>query len=291
MSSVLKTVLKREINYLLPGDSFSVDSCVQNNGYLHHHDCLELNIVSNAAGAVRQIGDTQYVIGEFDMVLLGPNIPHGWLNSADLENSHQFTLHFHKDLLSKKQLEKNAFSGLRTLFNEADFGLKIDPQIFSETYNSISELIKSNEFPLLDFVAILNKLSNVKYFRLLSVQPVHIKSNLKFKLRVSKSVAFINEHFNEDIILQDISGEVSMQDEQLNQAFIKIEGIGALQYLNETRLKHALRYLTETDLSTAEIAKKCGFNNETAFQRYCADKTGLKPEDYKQQLASSLNYF
>lgn len=37
---------------------------------VHRHDCYELNFVENAAGARRIVGDSNEVIGDFDLALI-----------------------------------------------------------------------------------------------------------------------------------------------------------------------------------------------------------------------------
>ncbi|MGJ1243005.1 hypothetical protein [Sphingobacterium siyangense] len=46
----------------------------------HYHEEFELNMILNASGAQRVVGDRIDEIGDYELVLTGPNLPHGWFN-------------------------------------------------------------------------------------------------------------------------------------------------------------------------------------------------------------------
>ncbi|GAM54100.1 transcriptional regulator, araC family [Vibrio ishigakensis] len=51
----------------------------------HFHPEFELTLTLNSAGE-RYIGDTISEYGDYDLVLLGPNIPHTWQSRTSLDS-------------------------------------------------------------------------------------------------------------------------------------------------------------------------------------------------------------
>ncbi len=65
---------------------------------LHYHDEIELNFIKNARGTKRIVGDHVEEIGDIELVLVGPGLPHGWFGSGFPENQiEEITIQFHKD--------------------------------------------------------------------------------------------------------------------------------------------------------------------------------------------------
>ena len=54
-------------------------------------------------------------------------------------------------------------------------------------------------------------------------------------------------------------------------------GITFLRYVNEVRISHAGRLLSDTDLSISEIMQESGFTNQTLFNRLFKEIYGMTP--------------
>lgn len=75
----MTTAVFREITPFTQNDCFTVFSRIQKEFQfpLHYHKEYELNLISNAAGAKRIVGDSIEVIDDLELVLIGSNLPHG----------------------------------------------------------------------------------------------------------------------------------------------------------------------------------------------------------------------
>ncbi|RYG26123.1 MAG: AraC family transcriptional regulator, partial [Chitinophagaceae bacterium] len=68
---------------------------------LHTHEEYELNLILNAAGTKRVIGDHVDVIDAEELVFVGPNLPHGWFtHQCESPEIHEITIQFHRELIS-----------------------------------------------------------------------------------------------------------------------------------------------------------------------------------------------
>ena len=75
-----KIQILREITPLTSADCFTIFSRTktQFDFPIHFHEEFELNFIKNAKGAKRVVGDHVEEIGEYELVLLGPNLQHSW---------------------------------------------------------------------------------------------------------------------------------------------------------------------------------------------------------------------
>lgn len=121
----------REITPLTQNDCFTVFSRDKKEFKFpfHYHEEYELNLISNAAGARRVVGDSMEVIDDLELVLVGSNLPHGWFtHQCQNENIHEITIQFHRDLFDEKLLRRNQLSFIRTLLDRSSKGISFSEE-------------------------------------------------------------------------------------------------------------------------------------------------------------------
>src|SRR6476660_2377506 len=115
----MKENLMREITPLTQNDCFTIFSRVKSdfNFPLHYHEEFELNFIENAKGAKRVVGDHMEDISDVELVLVGPNLQHGWFDHNMKSNEiTEITIQFHKDLFDERFLRRNQLSYIRNMF-------------------------------------------------------------------------------------------------------------------------------------------------------------------------------
>lgn len=73
-----------------------------------------------------------------------------------------------------------------------------------------------------------------------------------------------------------------MHPARLTRAFRRAFGMGPAEYQRGLRLKHALRLVTETDATLAEVALVCGFCDQAHFSRAFKALYGCAPNAYRR---------
>ena len=102
--------IMKEITPLTPNDCFTIFSRVKKefNFPLHFHEEFELNLILNAKGAKRIVGDHIDVIDDIELVLVGSNLNHAWFtHQCESEEITEVTVQWHKDLFDDKLLKRN----------------------------------------------------------------------------------------------------------------------------------------------------------------------------------------
>ncbi|MFR2849305.1 MAG: helix-turn-helix domain-containing protein [Hungatella hathewayi] len=72
-----------------------------------------------------------------------------------------------------------------------------------------------------------------------------------------------------------------LSSEYLSRLFKEETGVKFVVYLNNLRLKHALRLLETTNLKVYEVAEQVGYSNLSYFSTVFKKNFGQNPFDYK----------
>ena len=118
--------IHREITPLTEGDCFLVfDRSKKKFDFpIHFHPEYELNFIYNANGAKRIIGDHVSYIDKFELVLVGPNLFHGWEVGNCMESKiHEITIQFHRNLFDSALLNRNILQSIKELFDQSKQGV------------------------------------------------------------------------------------------------------------------------------------------------------------------------
>jgi len=159
----------------------------------------------------------------------------------------------------------------RLLEINPDAGLRItDPSIYqSKSWvnrtaenNSISKLIETNGV----------------IFQLLSrfMEPKFSKDTISSN-RFNETLAFIHNHIDKVISINDLASKVHMSDDHFTRTFKKEIGTSPIDYINQKRIEKAQLLLVVTSMSINEIVLKVGFNSASYFNRIFKSITGLPP--------------
>lgn len=276
----------REITPLTPNDCFTIFSRRKTEFTfpLHSHEEMELNLILDAAGTQRIIGDHIEDISDTELVFVGPNLPHGWFtHKCKSESILEVTIQFNKELLSQSFLEKNQLISIRKLFEGAKRGILFAPETVKPIAERIIALEKKNGFDsFLELLSILHDLSISRNTRMLS-DTTFSKETMKYdSRRLERVFDYMNKNFEEQITLSDVSKIANMPEASFSR-FIKIHtGYTFTESLTEIRLGHVSRMLIDTTQSVAEIAYRCGFNNMANFNKIFKQRKGCTPKEFKR---------
>jgi AraC-like DNA-binding protein len=277
--------LLREITPLTQSDCFSLFSRSKRDFDfpLHYHEEFELNFIQNAAGVKRVVGDHVEEIGNTELVLVGPNLQHGWFtHKCKGKIIHEITIQFHRDLFDEKFLHRNQMSFIRTLFQHSSRGVLFSEATTLSIMPRLIQLQQKNGFDsVLELMSILHDLSISRNLRILSDVSFNVETHLHNSRRVQNIMAYLNNNFSENITLADAAKIAGMTEVSLSRFFKLRTGKTFIDTLNEVRLGHATRMLIDTTNSINEVAYKCGFNNMSNFNRIFKKKKDSTPKDFR----------
>lgn len=251
---------------------------------MHCHKEFELNFVINAPGVQRIVGDSAEIIGEYDLVLItSPDLEHVWeqhdCKSKDVrEITIQFSPQFMKTLLSTNQFDR-----VMKMFDKAQNGLSFPMQAIMKVYALIDELPDTKGFyAVTRFLTLLYELSIfTEEARVLSSSSFAKIRQHSDSRRVQKVQDYINQHYKEEIRLNQLADMVGMTEVSFSRFFKLRTGKNLSDYIIDIRLGHATRMLVDSTMSIAEICYESGFNNLSNFNRIFKKKKLASPKDFR----------
>ncbi len=283
--------LLREITPLTQNDCFSLFSRSKKefDFPLHFHEEFELNFIRNAGGAKRIIGDHVEEITDTELVLVGPNLQHGWFtNKCKGKVIKEITIQFHRDLFDEKFLQRNQMSFIRSLFQRSLRGVLFSNATALAIMPRIKHLTEKHGFDsVLELLSILHDLSTSRNIRTLSDTSFNKETPYYNSRRIEKIMAYVNNNFNQNISLNDAAKIAGMTEVSLSRFFKLRTGKTFVDTLNEVRLGHASRMLIDTTDSINEVAYKCGFNNMSNFNRIFKKKKDSTPKEFRHSYTST----
>ncbi len=281
----MKQDIMREITPLTQSDCFTLFSRVKKkfDFPLHYHEEYELNLILNAQGAKRIVGDNIEVIDEVELVLVGPNLYHAWFtHKCDSEQITELTIQFHKDLFEDRLLRRNQLSFIKTMFDKAQRGILFSRDTIERLLPRLLELEQKNGFDsVLELLSILHDLSTSRNMRTLSDSSSDNEQFNYNSRRIEKVFEYMNANYSRPISLTEVAKVANMPEASFSRFIKKRIGSTFIDSLNEIRLGHATRMLIDTTHNVAEVAYKCGFNNISNFNRTFKKRKGCTPKEFR----------
>ncbi|WP_183573521.1 helix-turn-helix domain-containing protein [Mucilaginibacter sp. X5P1] len=283
--------IMKEITPLTDNDCFTIFSRTKKvfDFPLHYHDEYELNLILNGKGVKRIMGNSEAIIDDMELVLVGPSLYHGWFtHECKEENITEVTIQFHKDLFDEKLLNRNQLSLIKKMFDNAQCGILFSQETIVNVADRILKLKNMSGFDsALELMSLLYDLSIAKNSKMLS-DPGHLCKDYNYKNeKVEKVFEYLNKNFNKQIALTEMARIVDMSEAAFARFIKKRTGMSFVNILNEIRVGHASKILIDSTNTISEIAYQCGFNNLSYFNRIFKEKKIVGPKEYRKTYAGA----
>lgn len=95
---------------------------------------------------------------------------------------------------------------------------------------------------------------------------------------------YIDTHLEDRVSLQSLARAAGLSMSRFCCAFKQSEGVSPHEYLMRCRVRHAQALLAETDLPLSEIARACGFSDQSHCSRRFRELVGSTPSSYRQSM-------
>ena len=103
-------------------------------------------------------------------------------------------------------------------------------------------------------------------------------------IRIGEIYNYIMQHYDTDIMLEDIAKHAHMTPQAFCRYFKKHTRLTFVSFLNEVRINEACKKLSDGSYdSISTVAYHCGFNSITIFNRVFKTVTGKSPRDYVRE--------
>ena len=96
-------------------------------------------------------------------------------------------------------------------------------------------------------------------------------------------LTYIQKHHSESVTIEQLAKIAHMSSSYFMSCFKQNFGLGAIEYLNQVRIRSACDLLCNTDRSISDIAFDTGFHNLSNFNRQFRTKVGCSPQTYRKE--------
>ena len=92
---------------------------------------------------------------------------------------------------------------------------------------------------------------------------------------------YINEHFAEDLTLEDAADLAGFSKYHFSRLFKQYTDTSFYKYLNQKRISHAKKLLLDPQISVTDVALQSGFTSLSAFLRMFKQMNQCTPTEFR----------
>ncbi len=237
---------------------------------LHWHDYLEFELV--VSGQIRHgSNDRSYLLEAGDAHVI---CYHDYHELAALTDVTLFCLHIRSDFLDAELLEYLNYNSMHCRFDAEELA-----EIVRMLHTVVRETAAAQ--PLGERL-VKNTVEEILIRLMRKAQP---KERVYTPLPIQRLVAYVNEHFSEDITLARVADALSFSADHLGRLMKKQLGCTYNEYVNRLRLKHACRLLRHTALTVGEVAFASGYGSVEYFTYVFKKTLQITPGEYRRTTA------
>jgi AraC-like DNA-binding protein/quercetin dioxygenase-like cupin family protein len=254
---------------------------------LHSHGYYQIYYVSSGR-LLHHIENSTAELAAGDVFILPPNVPH-YIEKLD-DTLSFYSLSFMPDYMAgQKESNKLVTDFLYYLTTQpigdiqpkftlsyedmgfAEMLLKRILEEFSQNKTGKDALIRQSVALLLCVLA-----------RVYLDEKAQMLTTQESKKLVLYCIEYVNNHFNEDITLQQMVRLSAMSKTCFCAIFKSIVGTSFKDYLNSYRISHATELLLKGG-KISEAASRCGYSDLSTFYRNFRKYKGVSPQQFLQE--------
>ena len=252
----------------------------------HWHKYMELvNIIKGRMDI--SIGSKNYTAKEGDIVVINPDLIHGYYNGSD--DVYVLVYLFGPELFEQslvdlyEPLSKMAIFDRKTVFAQNDDGL---------LYSKVADILRLIEEEFFEKkegyrVAIKKHFYDLALIYLRDIPKNHLlpgkakKTNSNFQI-LERILSYIYDNYdNPEITLDSVAEIACLSKFYFSRFFRERTGFTFHTYLSRYRISKAQTLLSETEKTVIDIAYNCGFASLKTFNRLFKLYTGASPTAYR----------
>ena len=254
--------------------SVSHDDYSWNSPYQSHDDCLEIAYIEKGI-AYYNVDLQSFIAREGEAVIINPAIIHAVDSSKDSPTT-IWVMHiknFKIGNLEENHLLIDKPFTLLDLKDNNDFikSFLYELHFLYENNHTSADYVSS--FGISALLALFYDMQDDKELDILNTPSTFEK----------KIIFYLNDHYKEQIKLEDIANVFNISPSHLSHEFSKFFGISPINYIINKRICEAKWQLCASTAPLEEIAFSLGFNNINHFKKIFEKRVGCQPSLYRSK--------
>jgi AraC-like DNA-binding protein len=210
-------------------------------------------------------------------------LPHYGFTDRLTGNESESIIQLREDFLGPEFFTQPEMQSIAQLFERARAGLAFHGESKTRIGGRIERLPSLDNFArLIELLCILQDLAWSSEYEILNADGFTFEVDNADNDRVNTIYDYVRANFQQSIPLETIASEVNMTIPAFCRYFKKLSGKTFTRFVNEFRIVHACKLLSEKPSSITDICFESGFNNFSHFNRLFKQVTGKSPSDYRK---------
>lgn len=250
----------------------------------HFHPEYELTLILKGEGQ-RYVGQQVHEFFAGDLVFLGSNLPHCWINQPiENENASAIVIQFGELFLGKGIVDMPEMQKVKVFLEKSKSGF----EIVGKTRKILTEKIvalqhKTALQKIAGLLEIFDILSNSTEIMTIADFFFEHQYNQSETARFQKIFSYLIENFKEEITLEQIANIADLSPTSFCRYFKNITKKTFVEVLIEFRLQYACQLLNKTDLPIQQVAFESGFGDVPYFNKLFKKHKNLTPKEWRSR--------
>lgn len=260
----------------------------RSEAFWHFHPEIEMVYVNKGKGR-RHIGNHLSYFNNSQLILIGSNLPHNGFTDRLTSKGKETMVQFHPDFLGETLKTLPELKNIFQLLERAKKGILFKPEIKKIVGPKIEKLTKYTGIKrITKLLEILELLALTDDYVVLNENGYVFETQPQDSDKIDKIFKYVSKNYQNHITLDEIANYVSMTVPAFCRYFKKVTGKTFTQFVNEFRVFHATKLLTESQSSITDICFECGFNNFSHFNKVFSEVIGKSASKYRGELKAMV---
>ncbi|MCP3775130.1 response regulator [Paenibacillus sp. MZ04-78.2] len=101
---------------------------------------------------------------------------------------------------------------------------------------------------------------------------------------IPKSIAYIKEHLDQNLSLQQVAKFVHLNPNHFSEVFKRETGLNYIEFVTQERMRRAAEILQESQAKISEVAGRVGYEDIKYFSQQFKKHTGQTPTEFRQSV-------
>lgn len=248
----------------------------------HFHPEYELTWIIRGQGQ-RYVGRQVESFEAGDLVWLGPNLPHCWINtpSDSHEEVEALVVQFDASLWEGKFLQTPEMQEIQHLFQRPNVGWVIPAAHRPTLHEKLLELVQASSWDrLIRWLSFVHYLAQVELIPIDSDWHPTLTSPAE-TIRFHRIYQFLIQNYQDQITLAEVAEVAGLSVTSFCRYFKSMTQKTFIEVLMEFRIQHACQQLRTSQKSIQEITFESGFQDISYFNKAFKKRKGMSPTQYR----------
>ena len=245
----------------------------------HKHEEFELILIKEGHGTA-MIGD---YIGEFkpgDIYFIAGNLPHWFKKQHHKLTGCSIVLHFKEDIFGEGFLQLPELKTVLQLLQKND-GIQIQTKLKKELAAAIFEMETLKGFQRIGLLLqCLQKISTTPHY--ITLTQNFTSTNNNTDPAIEKIIDFSFKRYLSPVTLQQVADVAAMTIPTFCRFFKKNIKKTYFDFIQDLRISHACKLLTNSNKPVMEICYESGYNSWAHFSKQFKHVKAMTPSQYRK---------